>query len=414
MHTARCVALVLIVLTAAIGALSQSSTPQGLAAIDGILKDAVARGDVPGAVVVVTGKDRVLYKGAAGKMNVARQRAMKEDTIFRIASMTKPVTAVAIMMLAEEGKLSIEDPASKYLPTLKNPPVLTSFDGAGGVFLTRPASQEILIRHLLANTSGLGYSFSSPTLKAMMDRTGKAPDELPLLHDPGSEWTYGMSAKVLGRIVEKVSGLTLDEFFNRRIIRPLGMNDTFYLVPSGKSSRVTTTSRRDKSRLVEAANPSRMGSRAMGDGGLYSTAPDYARFLQMLLNGGQFKSATLLRKESIDLMTQNQIGDIFVQTQASTDLSVSLPFPAGAGRDTFGFGFQIAAPDDEHPLMRAAGSYSWSGSYNTHFWVDPHREAAVVALMQVTPFYDERCMKLIAAIEEAVGRAIPTAQHVEE
>jgi CubicO group peptidase (beta-lactamase class C family) len=331
---------------------------------------------------------------------------MKDDTIFRIASMTKPLTTVAIMMLAEEGKLSVDDPASKYIPALKEPLVLTSFDSASNTITARYATQEILIRHLLANTSGLGYSFSNAALKDVMDKTGKPPDELPLLHDPGSEWTYGISAKVLGRIVEIVSGMTLDEFFNRRIFRPLGMNDTFYLVPTGKSDRVTTTSRRDKNRLIESANPARMGSRAAGDGGLYSTAPDYARFLQMLLNDGRWRSATLLGKESIDAMTRNQIGDIFVQTQLPTDSAVSLPFPAGAGRDTFGFGFQIASPDDDHPLRRTAGSYSWSGSYNTHFWVDPHREVAVIVLMQVTPFYDERCMKVVTDVEEAVGRAI--------
>jgi CubicO group peptidase (beta-lactamase class C family) len=295
---------------------------------------------------------------------------------------------------------------SRYIPALKDPVVLAGFDSKSGVFTTRKASQEILIRHLLTNTSGLGYSFSNPTLKAMMEKTGKPPDELPLLHDPGGEWTYGISAKILGRIVEQVSGTTLDEFFNRRIIRPLGMTDTFYLVPNGKRDRVTTTNRRDKNRLVETANPAQMGSRAMGDGGLYSTAPDYIRFLQMLLNDGQGRGTTLLNKKSIEAMTRNQIGKIFVQTQMTTDLSVSLPFPAGSGKDTFGFGFQIAALDDEHPLMRSAGSYGWSGSYNTHFWVDPRRDVAVVVMMQVTPFYDELCMKLVAAVEEAVGRAV--------
>jgi CubicO group peptidase (beta-lactamase class C family) len=397
--------LAFIMWTAGGMALSQTP-PQSLASIDRILKDAVSSGTVPGVVTLVVGKDRILYKGAAGQMNVARRKAMQDDTIFRIQSMTKPLTAVAIMMLQEEGKLSVEDPASKYIPALKEPLVLTSFDSKTGTFATRKASQEILIRHLLSNTSGLGYSFSNPTLKAMIDRTGKPPDELPLLHDPGSEWTYGMSAKVLGKIVEKVSGVALDQFFNTRIIRPLGMTDTFYLVPDGKSARVATVSRREKTRLVESANPARMGSRAMGDGGLYSTAPDYARFLQMLLNEGQWRGAPLLHKESVEQMTRNQIGDVIVQTQPTTDLTLSLPFPSGAGRDTFGFGFQIAAATDVDSPMRSPGSYSWSGSYNTHFWVDPHREAAVVVMMQIAPFYDEQCMKLVADIETAVGRTL--------
>jgi CubicO group peptidase (beta-lactamase class C family) len=384
---------------------AQPAPEESLAAIDEILQQAVRRGDVPGAVVMVASKDRILYQGAAGVMNAAAKRTMRTDAIFRIQSMTKPFTAAAILMLQEEGKLSVEDPASKYLPALKDRGVVASLDEGTGTFTTRRANGEVLIRHLLSNTSGFGYSFSNPALKAMVANAGKPPEELPLLHDPGAQWTYGMGAKLLGQIVEKVDGRTLDAFFDARIFKPLGLTDTFYLVPDAKRARVATLNRRDGARLAEAANPARMGSRAMGDGGLYSTAGDYMRFLQMLLNDGRGDVA-LLRKESIEEMTRNQIGELFVRTQQSTDPKISLPFPFGAGRDTFGFGFQIAAANPEMPLLRSAGSYSWSGSDNTHFWVDPGRGVAAVVMTQLTPFYDERCMKLVSDVEEAVGRAL--------
>src|SRR5262249_32289687 len=155
----------------------------------------------------------------------------------------------------------------------------------------------------------------------------------------------------------------------------LGLKDTFYIVPYAKLGRVATVHHRnDKGVLVEAANPPRMGSRAAGDGGLFSTAADYATFLQMLLNEGKVRQTALLQKESVRAMTSNQIGDIFVETQRTTDLRISRPFPFGAGRDKFGFAFQIASPNDENPDLRSPGSYSWAGSDNTHFWVDPTRQ----------------------------------------
>jgi CubicO group peptidase (beta-lactamase class C family) len=282
--------------------------------------------------------------------------------------------------------------------------VIDTYNGKTGAFTARKASQTLRIRHLLSNTSGLGYAFSSPMLKAIRVRTGKATEQLPLLHEPGTEWTYGMSAKLLGQIVEKVSGVGLDQFFNTQIFQPLGLKDTFYLVPGAKLSRVTTNHHRDaRGGFTETPNPSRLGSRAAGDGGLFSTAADYATFLQMLLNEGKWRQTTLLQPESVRAMTENQIGDIFVQTQQTTDPAASKPFPFGAGRDKFGFGFQIAGFNSDNPDLRSPGSYSWAGSDNTHFWVDPARQIGVVVMMQTTPFYDEGAMKMVEEFERAVG-----------
>jgi methyl acetate hydrolase len=414
-----------VVLAAVFCAASRSAeTPPktGFSAIDAVLEAGVRQRRAPGVVAIVVNKEQVIYLGAAGMMNSRTRKVMRKDAIFRIASMTKPFTAVAVMMLQEQGKLRIDDPVAKYLPALKNIEVVDSYDEVTGTYTTRQPSQELRIRHLLSNTSGFGYAFSSPMLKVIRDRTGKPTEALPLLHDPGSRWTYGMSAKLLGQIVEKVSGVGLDQFFNSRIFQPLGLQDTFYLVPSAKLSRVATTNHRDgKGGFVETANPSRLGSRAAGDGGLFSTAADYATFLQMLLNEGKWRQTTLLTKESVRTMTENQIGDIFVQTQHTTDPAQSKDFPFNAGRDKFGFAFQIAtAPDGNvgntgsagsawDSDLRSPGSYSWAGSYNTHFWVDPKRQVAAVLLMQVTPFYDDGAMDLLKEFELAVGRNLPSA-----
>jgi CubicO group peptidase (beta-lactamase class C family) len=388
---------------------AQTAPPAGPAvnsipALNAVLATGVQQHFAPGVVAVVVNQEKVLYTGVAGQLNARAHRPMRPDAIFRIASMTKPFTAVAIMMLQEEGKLSVEDPVSKYLPAYGDVEVLDAFDENTGVFTSRKPEKELLLRHLLSNTSGFGYAFSSPTLKIMRDKTHKATEQLPLLHEPGAQWTYGMSAKLLGQVVEEVSGMSLDQFFNTRIFQPLDLKDTFYLVPAAKLSRVATMNHRNQvGTLVEKRNPPRLGSRAAGDGGLFSTAGDYARFLQMLLNNGKAGNATLLSEESVRAMIQNQIGDIFVQTQETTDPAVSLPFPFGAGRDKFGFAFQLAAANSDSDF-RSAGSYSWAGSNNTHFWVDPARQIAVVVMMQLTPFYDEGAMKLLENFERAVGR----------
>lgn len=379
----------------------QTSVP----ALDAVLTAGVQQRWAPGVVAIVVDKERVVYLGAAGQMNVKGRKAMRTDAVFRIASMTKPVTAVAIMMLQEKGKLSVEDPVAAYLPAFANVTVIDTFDAKSGAYTARKPSQTLRIRHLLSNTSGFGYAFSSPMLKAIRDRSGKATEQLPMLHEPGSQWTYGMSAKLLGQIVEKISGVGLDQFFNTGIFQPLGLKDTFYLVPASKLSRVATVNHRNgNGGFAETPNPSSLGSRAAGDGGLFSTAADYATFLQMLLNEGKAGESTLLQPESVRAMIANQIGDVFVQTQQSTDPAQSKPFPFGAGRDKFGFAFQIAGINEGNPDLRSPGSYSWSGSDNTHFWVDPIRGIAVVVMMQTTPFYDDGAMKMVEEFERAVGQ----------
>ena len=361
---------------AAFAADAQAISESGKAAIARSLENAVTRGDTAGVAAAVVGQNGVLWSGSAGNVKV--------DSIFAIASMTKPVTSVAIMMLAEEGKLKLDDSASKYL---------AGFEG-------RP----VTIRHLLSHTSGIGYGFSNATVARMMKETKKAEWELPLLNAPGEKWNYGASTRVLGMIVEKLSGESLEAFFQRRIFRPLGMTDTSYLVPEEKQARVAVQTRRVNDTVQEQprrhAGASAKGPFA-GDGGLYSTVDDYGKFLRMLLNGGRAGDMRLLNDASVRDM---QKGVITVERQISTDPSLSRDFPLGAGTDKFGLGFQIASAGD--PRYRSAGSMSWAGIFNTEFWIDPAKKIAAVHMMQLLPFYDDGAIRALRGFEEAVYRGL--------
>jgi CubicO group peptidase (beta-lactamase class C family) len=234
----RLSAVFLLALSSGVAASRPAISDAGRKALSRFLRAGVARGDAPAVVAIVAGPDSILYVGAFGKQSVAANVDATPATIFRIASMTKPVTALAAMMLVEAGTIELDDPVTKYLPDFKQPPVLTHLDENGTVE-SRPASRAIAIRDLLTNTSGIGYAFSDPSLARL--NAAETPDaELPLLHDPGAKWTYGSSTGVLGRVIERTSGKTLDAFFKSRIFDPLGMKDTFYIVPADKHDRVVT------------------------------------------------------------------------------------------------------------------------------------------------------------------------------
>jgi len=399
----RLIAALLLSVTLAHG---QSLSQKGAAEIDALLQKAVEQGTVPGLVAEVATGNQVFYYRAVGMKDVAGQKPMTTDSIFRIASMTKPITSAAILLLQEQGKLRLDDPVFKYLPEFKDRDVIATFNSTDGSFATRKASGEILIRHLLSHTSGLAYSFSNPVVGQLQQKTGKQAEDLPLLYDPGTRWTYSGSTKVLGRVVEKVSGLPLDRFLDDNFFKPLGMMDTFYAVPANKRDRVVTTHARNNGNLTETPNPANIASAVAGDGGLLSTAADYIKFLQMLLNDGKFQDKTMLTKASVRAMTRNEIGNVVVETQPAASPNLTRPFPVApsAGRDKFGFGFEITTSNRENPNLRSAGSYTWAGIYNTHFWVDPKRKIAAVLMIQVLPFYDDNIMKLYQDFEETIGK----------
>ena len=380
---------------------------QAVDEIDEYLRRAVQETQIPGLVAMVADGDSVLYAFAVGAQNVAADVPMSLDTIFRIASMTKPVTSVAVVMLIEEGKVALDDPISTYLPEFEGKEVIENFDFEDGSFTTRPPSGEITIRHLLTHTSGLGYGFSNEILNRLTGGDpGASAVDFPLLHDPGTRWTYGESTRVLGRLVEVVSGQGLEEFLRERILGPLGMDDTSYRVPPEKRARVATMHVQGERGLTENPNPEEISSPVMGDGGLHSTAGDYIKFVQLFLNGGRAPEGTrLLSEESVRLMGRNHTGNVRVELQPSAIPSVSEAFPLGAGRDTFGLGFQITGGHDD-AAARSPGSMSWAGIFNTEFWIDPATGIGAVLLMQYLPFYDEAAIETLIGFEQRVYREL--------
>lgn len=383
------------------------------AAIIRPIKESVERGDLPGVVAQVVDRDGVLYEAAAGELDARSGSPMQLDAIFPVASMTKPVTSVAVMILLEEGHLELDAPVSMYLPMLEHPEVLTRFNPTDGTFETAPAKNVMTIRHLLTHTSGIAYGFTSPALARQLSSSPRGEWEFPLLHEPGERWTYGASTAVLGIIVEKITGEPLEAYFQRRIFQPLGMNDTSYAVASEKRSRVVLPSVRAEGGFAVAPDivpgvpltpPIIPPASVRGDYGLYSTAHDYGLFVRMLLNRGTLGSAHIISEDSVKLMGQNHIGSLFVEAQAvgiPELATLTRPFPLGAGRDKFGLGFQIASESDDTRTHRGAGSLSWAGIFNTEFWIDPELQLGAVHLASSLPFYDEGAIRSLREFEAA-------------
>ncbi len=383
----------------------QGFSDAGKGALTLELNNAVSRGGTPGVVALVVGRDDVLYEGVAGKLDVAHDVAMPVNAIFSIASMTKPITSVAIMILFEEGKLKLDDPVSQYLPGFDRLQVITKFNEKDATYQTRPAKRPMTIRHLLTHTSGIAYGFSNPIEYRLTEVTNKDEWELPLVNDPGDKWNYGPSTAVLGMIIEKIAGESLEDYFQQRIFQPLGMVDTSYAVPAAKQSRVATKYIRVGNLLQERPRksiPATPMPPFRGDGGLYSTAQDYGKFMQMLLDGGRLGSASILSESSVKMMGDNNIGPIFVELQPGADESLAKPFPQGAGHDKFGLGFQIASGEPRDAKFRSPGSMSWAGIYNTEFWIDPVKHIGGVMMMQVLPFYDDGALRTLHDFEESV------------
>jgi CubicO group peptidase (beta-lactamase class C family) len=376
--------------------------PRGVSAIDRMFQTAVDQREIPGVVAAVTNKEAILYLKAFGKRDVAGGVPMSTDTIFRIASMTKPVTSVGVMMLYEQGRLKLDDPVGQYLPAYRSRPVIATFDAKDATYTTRPAKSEMTVRHLLAHTSGLAYPFTSSTVLAIQTKSGQDPKQMPLLFDPGTKWHYSPATGVLGELVEKLSGQSIEDWDQARIFRPLGMSDTTYMPSSERAARLATIHQRGAAGLVENPNPPKFSPDVRGDGGLVSTAADYTAFVQMLLNEGSRRGTRLLKPETVRMMTSNQIGSVVVDTMPAAIPNRSAAFPFGAGKDKFGLGFQITMTDGAATHERGAGSYTWGGINNTHFWVDPKNGIGVVILTQVLPFYNATSMDVVKRFEKLI------------
>src|SRR5688572_18433541 len=299
--------------------------------LDERLSAAVTRGDVPGLVAIAATRERILYQGVFGKAEVGRERPMTADALFRIASMTKPVTSVAAMQLYEQGRFALDDPAERYLPELANLMVFESFDHATGAYRLKAAAKKVTIRHLFTHTAGLGYGFTSPVDRDFKPRDGEKYAAGPLLFEAGTQWIYGTSVDWVGRLVEKLSGTNLEDYFREHIFTPLGMSDTFYNVPESKQARLVTVHRRQDGRadapLTEQPNqPRRPATTFNGGGGLISTASDYIRFERMILNDGTLDGARILSAETVALMRENHIGEVGVVAVKTAEPNVSMDF----------------------------------------------------------------------------------------
>ncbi len=382
---------------------SAEQPPAGAAAIDAVLREAVAGNLVTGIVGMAADRDKVIYEGAFGVADIAEGRPLKVDSMFHIASMTKAITSTAALQLVEQGKFAIEDPVEKYLPQFAKLPVFEFFDAATGNYKLRPAARAVTVRHLLTHTSGLGYAFTDPITRDFKPRPAEDYPVGPLVFDPGERWLYSTSTDWVGRLVEKVSGETLEAYFREHIFAPLGMKDTSYFVPKDKASRLVTVNRRlaEGSFVKEAVQPSTEGFTPSGGGGLTSTAYDYLRFTRMLLNGGELDGARILSAATVKLMEQNQIGALGVPAQktAIPERSDDFSFIAD-GRDKWGLAFLITT--DAVPGKRSAGSLSWGGLYNTYYWLDPTRGVTGTIMMQFLPFADRTALALYDAFEREV------------
>jgi len=369
-------------------------------AIADFLRGAVADRQAPAVAVAVVDRERVLFLDAAGVRDAAAQAPLASDAIFRIASMTKPITSLAAMLLVEDGAIDLDTPAARYLPELERVRVLASYDERDGAWTARPPARPITLRHLLTHTSGMSYSFLDPRL-APIDNAKMARVDLPLLHDPGERFTYSFATAIVGSIVATVSGTSLDDFCRARIFEPLGMIDTAYAVPAEQRERVVTMQVRERDGFVERPNAPVLESRGRGDDGLFSTAADYAGFIQLFLNCGLANGRRIVREETIREMTSDQLRGRVIGMQPPVAGAIETPFPIGGDKDTFGLGFQIeTAPS--RPGGRSVGSYSWSGIWNTYFWIDPANAIGVVVLMQFMPAHDRGAMAILSGVERIV------------
>jgi len=378
------------------------------ASIDDTLREGLRRRGIPSVVAMVANTHGTLYAGAFGRRDGESETPVALDTIYSIASMTKAITSAAAMQLVEQGKITLDEPVARVLPQLRSMQVLSGFDAAGKPVL-RPAKNQITLRHLLTHTSGFAYPQWHAGMFKYAQQVGGLPPGVvaplvPLAFEPGTSWQYGYSADWTGRVVEAISGQTLEHYFQKNIFEPLGMKDTSYIFDNEKFDRLVGRYQRTPDGKFEAVARVRPMPPAdfNGGGGLYSTAPDYIRFVQMILRRGLVNVKTeILKGRTVDLMMENSIGGLTAgklktfQPNLSSDVDT-----APGGRDTWGLGFLINP--ERHPGGRQPGSLAWAGIFNTYFWIDPSRGIGGVIMMQYLPFYDVEAVGLLNDFERAV------------
>jgi CubicO group peptidase (beta-lactamase class C family) len=377
--------------------------------IDQILQRAVSEGNVPGVVVIAANQDGVVYKGAFGKRSIDSDTSMTLDTVFWIASMSKAITSTAAMQLVEQGKLQLDEPLIRVLPELDSIQVLEGFDNSGQPKL-RPPKRPITLRHLLTHTAGFSYDMWNEDIVHYM-KYKKIPGiieckntslKIPIVFDPGDRWEYGINIDWAGKAIEAVSGQSLRDYLKNNVFTPLGMDDTDFIIQSDSRLRMASMHQRDPNgelHRIDFEVPQEPEF-FMGGGGLYSTAEDYVKFLQMLLHGGIFKGVRILQTETVKEMGTNQIGNLHVLPMRSAISSLTNDvefFPSMVKK--WGFGHMITT--EEATTGRSAGSLAWAGLGNTYYWIDPVKSVCGVLLTQVFPFADYFVLELLTEFETA-------------
>jgi CubicO group peptidase (beta-lactamase class C family) len=358
--------------------------------IDTMLIQSINKGWISGAVGFIARDGKIIYNRSFGVSDLDNKLPMQTDNIFRIASQTKAIASIGLMMLFEEGKFLLDDRVSKYIPEFANPQVLDKFNEKDTTFTTIPAKREITIRDLLTHTSGIDYAgIGSPVMKAIYSKAGitggfgsdkvtigddiKILGKQPLVHQPGERFTYGLNVDVIGYLIEILSGEKLDHYLKSRIFDPLGMTDTWFYLPEEKQGRLVKVSTENTDNQVvsmpqDMVNyPLLKGNYFSGGAGLSSTTKDYAIFLQMLLNKGGYNGKKLLSSRTVELITSNQIGDL------------------NLGVDKFGLGFQITTERGQSVLGISEGSFAWGGYFGTTYWADPEKKLVCLLFMQQAP-----------------------------
>ena len=377
--------------------------------LDAVLKRAADAGDVPGVIAMVTNAEGAIYQGAFGKRAADLDAVMTTDTVCWIASMTKALTATAALQLVEQGKLDLESPASQWLPALGQQQVLEGFD-AKGKPITRAPTRAITLRHLLTHTAGFGYEFLSEEIQRYQQSEGipsvvgceRASLNLPLLFDPGTRFEYGISLDWVGQLVEAASGQTLGAYFAEHLFGPMGMQDTGFVMSPGMRERKAKIHQRVDGQLVpldlEMPSPPPI---EMGGSGLYSTVGDYLKFLRMLLNRGAATNGRVLKAETVDLLSRNQMGELVVPSlrTANPMLTNDMHLPPDNPQQ---WGLLNMINTKPMPTGRKAGSLMWAGLSNCYYWVDPTTQLAGVFLTQILPFADVKAMPLFFEFEYTV------------
>jgi CubicO group peptidase (beta-lactamase class C family) len=382
--------------------------------LDRIIADGVARNVAPGFVAMTGNRAGVTWAGCAGER--APGMEMSLDSVFRLFSMTKAIGSVAAMILVERGELSMDTPVADILPEAGRLPLLTGFDGETPCYAT--PRTPITVRHLATHTSGLAYDNWAPLLSRWRKATGqptgisglKEALNCPLMFEPGSRWGYGIGTDWLGHVVETVDGRRIDQFCIEEILEPLEMTDTVFELAPGMAQRMCAVHARGGDGAfvtIELSPPSQPEIYGMGYA-LYATAPDYMRFLRMIMNDGALDGHRILSPDSVKTMLANQIGPLRIDRMVTTSpmFSADVDFFPGTPKT---HGFACMRVEEDVPGMRSAGSQGWAGLFNTHYWFDPAKDVIGLLMTQTLPFVEPAFVDLYTLFERATYAALAEA-----